>query len=105
MTARKEFTKKEIREAASAYKKGETLRPLAAKLGVSVTTMRSLLIAAGVTMRARGKVAAAPVKKVAKSTKAKTEVPGKGKTKKPVAKKGKANASTVAKARKKATKK
>lgn len=63
MSARKEFTKKDTSKYVSRYKKGETLRVLAGDAEVSVTTMRQLLIDNGVTMRARGKVAAPAAKK------------------------------------------
>lgn len=63
MSARKEFTKKQLSKILSAYKKGATLRALASEAECSVTTMRTLLIDNGVTMRPRGKVAAPAAKK------------------------------------------
>ena len=48
-------TKAKVRTAASQYKKGAALKGLAAALGIGQSRMSSLLKAAGVKVRARGR--------------------------------------------------
>lgn len=62
VSARKNYTKKDVTKMVSAYKKGSTLAQLGDEYGASITTIRTLLLAQGVTMRPRGKVAAAKPK-------------------------------------------